>query len=181
MRPAASTTTSTAAVTSASTDLPFGLPLPPLPSPLADILVEGIRRARGVVERLPAEPPSFLLAQLLNRALLPRLDEAARARLARRVVEIRVSDLGIRCRLTLGSRGFEAAARRLPTALRIAASAPAFWALASGREDADTLFFERALVMEGDTEYALLLKNTLDAIGPLDPLAALPGFLRPRD
>jgi hypothetical protein len=29
------------------------------------------------------------------------------------------------------------------------------------------LFFERALVMEGDTEFGLMIKNTLDAIGPL--------------
>ena len=34
-------------------------------------------------------------------------------------------------------------------------------------DDADRLFFERALVMEGDTELGLILKNTLDAIGPL--------------
>ena len=32
---------------------------------------------------------------------------------------------------------------------------------------ADRLFFERALVMEGDTEMGLVLKNTLDAMGPL--------------
>ena len=43
------------------------------------------------------------------------------------------------------------------------------WAWAEGAEDADTLFFERRLVMEGDTEFGLLLKNTLDAIGPLVP------------
>ena len=33
----------------------------------------------------------------------------------------------------------------------------------------------RDLVMEGNTEYGLLLKNTLDAIGPL-----VPEFLRRR-
>jgi predicted lipid carrier protein YhbT len=46
--------------------------------------------------------------------------------------------------------------------------------MASGDEDADTLFFERALVMEGDTDFGLLVKNTLDAMGPL-----LPPLLRP--
>ena len=39
--------------------------------------------------------------------------------------------------------------------------------LLRGEDDADRLFFERALVMEGDTEMGLVLKNTLDAIGPL--------------
>lgn len=51
--------------------------------------------------------------------------------------------------------------------LRIAAAGPSYWRLLSGRDDADRLFFERALVMEGDTEMGLVLKNTLDAIGPL--------------
>jgi predicted lipid carrier protein YhbT len=36
-----------------------------------------------------------------------------------------------------------------------------------GDDDPDRLFFERVLVMEGDTEMGLVLKNTLDAIGPL--------------
>jgi hypothetical protein len=36
-----------------------------------------------------------------------------------------------------------------------------------GADDADRLFFDGALVMEGDTEFGLMLKNTLDAIGPL--------------
>jgi predicted lipid carrier protein YhbT len=53
--------------------------------------------------------------------------------------------------------------------LRVAAPAESYWRLAEGTEDADTLFFERKLVMEGDTELGLLLKNTLDAIGPLVP------------
>jgi len=45
--------------------------------------------------------------------------------------------------------------------------AASYLRLLRGDDDADRLFFERALVMEGDTEYGLLLKNTLDAIGPL--------------
>jgi predicted lipid carrier protein YhbT len=35
--------------------------------------------------------------------------------------------------------------------------------LALGREDPDTLFFSRRLVVEGDTELGLILKNALDA------------------
>ena len=54
-----------------------------------------------------------------------------------------------------------------PVTLRVAADAASFLRLARGEDDADRLFFERALVMEGDTEYGLILKNTLDAIGPL--------------
>ena len=138
-----------------------GLRLPPLPPPPAAL--------RRLVERLPIAPPSYLLALLLNRLLLPRLDTAARADLAGQTVEVAVTDFGLRCRLILAGRGFVPAADRGRPRLRVAATAQAFWRLAAGEEDADTLFFERALVMEGDTEYGLLLKNTLDAAGPLVP------------
>jgi len=33
------------------------------------------------------------------------------------------------------------------------------------REDPDTLFFTRRLVLEGDTALGLEIKNTLDALG----------------
>ncbi|PJC12345.1 MAG: sterol-binding protein, partial [Comamonadaceae bacterium CG_4_9_14_0_8_um_filter_60_18] len=36
--------------------------------------------------------------------------------------------------------------------------------LARRQEDPDTLFFNRRLAMEGDTELGLLVKNTIDAI-----------------
>jgi len=124
---------------------------------------------RRLVERLPVAPPSYVLALLLNRLLLPRLDAAARAALSGQTVEVGVTDFGLRCRLILAERGFVPAADGGRPRLRVAATAQAFWRLAAGEEDADTLFFERALVMEGDTEYGLLLKNTLDAAGPLVP------------
>jgi predicted lipid carrier protein YhbT len=128
-----------------------------------------------VVEKLPIEPPSLALATLLNQLLLPRLDADTRRALGGRCVEIHVKDAGVRARLQLGRRGFVPSPRHAHVALRISAPAASYWRLASGKEDADTLFFERALSMQGDTEFALLVKNTLDAIGPL-----VPAFLQPR-
>jgi predicted lipid carrier protein YhbT len=137
----------------------------PLPAPPAAL--------RHLIEWLPVEPPSFVLATVLNVVMLPRLDAAARSALANRCVEVHVNDFGLRLRLRLGVHGFAPAAHGAPVALRISAAAVVFWGLAAGTDDPDTLFFERALVMEGDTEFGLLLKNTLDAIGPL-----VPQFLR---
>lgn len=136
---------------------PWWLPRPP-PEPL-----------RGLIERLPVAPPSWLLASALNRVLLPRLDAAAREALDDRVVELHVRDFGLRARLVLGPGRFVAASAQQPASLLISASAQAFWRLAAGEDDADTLFFERALTLEGDTEFGLRLKNTLDALGPLLP------------
>ena len=97
---------------------------------------------------------------------LPRLDASARAALAGRTVEVELVETALRVRLELGPSGFRVAGGGEP-ALRIRAQTAALWALARGEDDADRLFFERKLVMEGDTEYGLILKNTLDAIGPL--------------
>ena len=132
------------------------LSLPSLPAPW---------RAR--VARLPTRPPSTLLALLLDRLLLPRLDAGQREALQGSIVEIELEELGARVRLSLGPQGFRAAAESGPARLRLRAKLEALWRLLRGEDDADRLFFDGALVMEGDTEYGLILKNTLDAIGPL--------------
>ena len=124
-------------------------------------------RLRAIVERLPVQPPSFVLARVLDRMLLPKLPADARAALGNRTVEVAISDLGLRVRLQLASGGFRVAPTRSETALRIVAPLESYLRLLRGEDDADRLFFERALVMEGDTEMGLVLKNTLDAIGPL--------------
>ena len=130
-------------------------------------LASAAARLRRIVERLPVQPPSFVLARVLDRMLLPRLPADARAALSHRTVEVLVSDLGLRVRLQLGTGGFRVAPSRGDVALRIVAPAASYLRLLRGEDDADRLFFERALVMEGDTEMGLVLKNTLDAIGPL--------------
>jgi len=119
-----------------------------------------------LVQRLPPQPPAWVLAALLNRLLLPRLPADAREALSCRPVEVCLTDLGLRLRLQLDSKGFGLASTTAPPVLRIAATGPAYWRLLRGEDDADRLFFERALVMEGDTEMGLVLKNTLDALGP---------------
>ena len=51
----------------------------------------------------------------------------------------------------------------------------AFYQLLQRQEDPDTLFFNRRLSIEGDTELGLMVKNTLDALDPdiLHPRAVL--------
>lgn len=122
---------------------------------------------RARVARLPTRPPSTAVALALDRLLLPRLDAGQRTALQGHIVEIELQELGARVRLRLGERGFQAAGEGGTPRLRLRARADALWRLLRGQDDADRLFFDGALVMEGDTEYGLILKNTLDAIGPL--------------
>lgn len=122
---------------------------------------------RDLVRRLPPSPPSFVAARALDRLLWPRLPADARRALAGRAVHVELTDVGIRLQLRLGPDGFGVAPDTDRPVLTVRAGSAALWRLASGADDADRLFFERALVIEGDTEYGLILKNTLDAIGPL--------------
>ena len=126
------------------------------------------QRLRSLVQRLPTEPPSFVAARLLDRLLWPRLDADQRQMLAGRSIEVDLIEPGVRLRLRLGQRGFEVAPPG-PPVLVIRARTAALLRLVRGQDDADRLFFECALVMEGDTEFGLMIKNTLDAIGPLWP------------
>ncbi|WP_318013667.1 ubiquinone anaerobic biosynthesis accessory factor UbiT [Roseateles oligotrophus] len=134
-----------------------GFSLPPLPGPL-----------RGLVRRLPWQPPSLLLALSLQRLMWPKLRESQRRELAGAVVAIEVEDLGLQCRVWLvEGKGFAVAPAGQTPRVRVRASSSGYLRLLKGQEDPDRLFFERALVLEGDTEYGLLLKNTLDALGPI--------------
>ena len=134
---------------------------------LTSLHEKAMERLRCVVQALPIEPPSFILARVLDRMLLPRLPSDAHEVLSNRTVEILVTDLGVRVRLQLGADGFRVAPANSVTDLRILAPAASYLRLIRGEDDADRLFFERALIMEGDTEMGVVLKNTLDAIGPL--------------
>lgn len=145
--------------------------LGPLPAWLAGAQAQVARR----VTRLPSAPPSAVVALAINRGLWSRFPAELRQGLVGQVITLEVTDLGWRLRLRGGPQGFAAAGDEAAATLRIAARASGWWRLARGLDDPDRLFFDRVLMMEGDTELGLLLKNSLDAMGPLWPAAASPG------
>lgn len=114
---------------------------------------------------LPEWPPAQAMALALNAALFGGLiSRDALEPLLGKTVALEASDLGARIRLEYGRRGFRPGARYREVDLTIKASFAAFLALALRREDPDTLFFKRRLVMTGDTDLGLVVKNALDAI-----------------
>ncbi len=126
--------------------------LPAFPEPL-----------RAVLARLPHYPASAAFAALLTLQLGEHISTAALPELAGRKIKIRVRDLGVMLIFQAGPDGFFACSNG-EADLTLTATAQDFLSLALRREDPDTLFFSRRLVMEGDTELGLLLKNTLDAM-----------------
>jgi len=119
---------------------------------------------------LPQYPHSLAFAQALNLTLGNALRSEALNPLHGKQICLRVIDAQITLHLTLNERGvMPIHAGQIPD-LTISAKAYDFILLAMRKEDPDTLFFSRRLLMEGDTELGLLLKNTLDALElpPLD-------------
>ena len=114
---------------------------------------------------LRACPPALqrrLLEQAITRGLATSLDAGALEFLQGRKLGIEVIDLGLRWvvsfergRLIVVDQPAEASVRGTATDLLL---------LAGRLEDADTLFFQRRLVLTGDTELGLTARNVLDRL-----------------
>ena len=115
-------------------------------------------------ERLPQQPPAFVLVTALNLAMGRLIPKEPLQALLGKHLKIRVTDAGMSLRFTLTEKGFRPSFSGAESDLTISARTRDFLALALREEDADTLFFSRRLLMEGDTELGLLVKNTLDAV-----------------
>ena len=81
-----------------------------------------------------------------------------------RSVNLRVRDAAISCRLTLSGSGFKIHDDERQCDLSIQAALYDFLTLVSRQVDPDTLVFQRRLVVGGDTELGLALKNYLDGM-----------------
>lgn len=129
-----------------------------------------------VISMLPRYPHSLIFTRVINLALGDKLRDEVWQPLHGKRICIRVRDAGVAFHFTLGTGGLIARRAVAQSDLAISASAQDFFLLALRKEDPDTLFFSRRLVMEGDTELGLLVKNTLDAmeLPPLDFRALLP-------
>lgn len=118
---------------------------------------------RGLVTRLPQFPPSAASALALNLLLREVVESPALDPARGKLVRVEIPDVGLALSYRVHRSGVSASAGAEPD-VTIIADSEAMWSLVTGREDADMLFFSRRLVMTGDTELGLLIRNTLDAI-----------------
>lgn len=119
---------------------------------------------RAVASRLPAWPPSLACALVLTVAAPRLIGAEGVAELDGRAFRITVRDAGASIAFRVRAPRFEPLAADAPVDVCFTACAADFLLLATRRVDPDTLFFERRLAIEGDTEAGLLLKNLLDAV-----------------
>jgi predicted lipid carrier protein YhbT len=121
---------------------------------------------------------SAALASALNLFLRRKLPAELFERLAGREVAIEVLRPAFRASFRVSGRHFVPMRPGPSPCLRFRATARDFASLAAGEADADMLFFNRRLVLEGDTEAALLVKNALDCIEAPRTRAILRRLLR---
>jgi predicted lipid carrier protein YhbT len=137
------------------------------PADRADIAASTPRLPRPVsmlISRLPQFPHSLGLALSLNLLLRPLLTPENETALRGRIIAIEVDDAGIDFRVRLGSFGFAPLRGVAPAEVTFRATAYDYYLMARRLEDPDTLFFNRRLRIEGNTELGLIVKNSLDAI-----------------
>ncbi len=113
---------------------------------------------------IPARAHATVISGLLNRLLARQLADGDLEFMHGRVLRVEVMDAGIGFNLGFdGSRLLAATEARAPD-LVFRGNVHDFLLLAARREDSDTLFFQRRLQIEGDTDMGLEIKNLLDAI-----------------
>jgi predicted lipid carrier protein YhbT len=115
---------------------------------------------------LPQWPHATALSLALNAAarahVLPR---DSLAQLEGRTFLIVVSDAGSRAAFTFVNGGFKPLFNFHDNPdITFTATLSVFLRLLAREEDPDTLFFNRELSVEGDTELGLMVKNMLDAV-----------------
>jgi len=126
--------------------------LPAFPSPLARL-----------IGRLPALPASVAMSALLNLLAWRALQDLDWDSLQGRRFCVQVRDTGMRMYFSVGPRGF-VPERQERADVTFTATSLDFGRLALRLEDPDTLFFNRRLLIEGDTDLGLTVKNMLDSV-----------------
>lgn len=136
--------------------------LPAFPAPLAKL-----------IGHLPSRPPSFAFTTAANALAWRALRELDWSIARGKRFHVRVRDLGLSLHFSVTDQGFHAIAGGACD-VSLTATAADFARLALRLEDPDTLFFNRRLIIEGDTDLGLAVKNLLDGVELETAMTALP-------
>ena len=113
---------------------------------------------------IPDRVHSTAVVTVLNRVFASALRDGELDYLQGRTVRIHVRDMQLTFCITLQQGRLVASRVKNMPDLSITGTLHAFLLLAARCEDTDTLFFQRRLRMEGDTERGLEVKNFLDGL-----------------
>ena len=133
--------------------------------PIPDSIRPIVKKVIGIPGRLiPYSAQKQVLSVVLNQAFREPLKYGELDFLEGAKVRIKVTDLNIDWLISVGSDKFTPIARNLEDDVCISGESPDFILLATRQADPDTLFFQRRIRIEGDTELGLGVKNTMDSM-----------------
>ena len=133
--------------------------------PIPDFVRLIAKKAMGMPGRLiPYSAQKQVLSVALNQAFREPLRHGELDFLEGAKVRIKVTDLCIDWLISVGSDRFTPIDRKLEDDVCISGESPDFILLATRQADPDTLFFQRRIRIEGDTELGLGVKNTMDSM-----------------
>ncbi|WP_417775520.1 ubiquinone anaerobic biosynthesis accessory factor UbiT [Stutzerimonas xanthomarina] len=132
--------------------------------PRAHLLKLG-ERLLPLAARTPFTLQRIALERSLNQVFAEPLDDHAFEALEGHWMRLEVVDLKLAWCLSCDRQKLRIA-EQAPVQVTIRGNWREFLLLASRQEDPDTLFFRRRLVIEGDTELGLAIKNLIDSLDP---------------
>jgi predicted lipid carrier protein YhbT len=148
------------------------IPTPPQPSTVFSKITH--RFTRQLTTRLPSiikhlpEPPFFIQKRIGEKVLQTLMAESVEMGdfdcLKNRWLQININDAELNFFLSFHENHLILAQDIKQADVIFSGNAKEFVLLASRHEDPDTLFFQRRLTIEGDTELGLEIKNNIDGI-----------------
>jgi predicted lipid carrier protein YhbT len=123
------------------------------------------KKVIGIPGRLiPYTVQKRVLWLVLNQAFREPLKHGELDFLEGAKVRIKISDLCFDWLISIAEGKFKPIDRALEDDVCISGESPDFILLATRQADPDTLFFQRRIRIEGDTELGLGVKNTMDSM-----------------
>jgi len=143
-------------------------PKPPSPASIAHKVSTKLAKSLpSIIKRLP-EPPFILQKKIGEKVLQQLMAEQIEMGdfdfLQDKWLQISVVDMGLVFYLSFADNQLIMAHSIDQPDVSFSGNSKEFILLASRSEDPDTLFFQRRLVIEGDTELGLYIKNSIDGI-----------------
>lgn len=134
------------------------LPIPEFVRPVA-------RKVAGLPGRVvPYAVQKHVLSVVLNQAFREPLKSGELEFLEGAKVRIKIIDLHMNWLIRVGEDRFTPIERELDDDVCISGESPDFILLATRQADPDTLFFQRRIRIERDTDLGLGVKNTMDSM-----------------
>ncbi len=120
--------------------------------------------ARQSFRLVPFTAQKHLMEKALNELFSDAISDGDIDHLAGRYLLIRLNNVPLQWTICFNKQRFHVSNEPAKAQATISGGLGEFILLASRLEDPDTLFFQRRLAIEGDTELGLAVKNLLDTI-----------------